>query len=81
MTLLLCVLMFICSLVGMGWLECVSLSCPIDPSEIPGIPLDIVNGTGAKKGKEGVRKTLQLVQHSTASMGRFVCAAVVYSTN
>jgi hypothetical protein len=48
-----------------------------DPARIPGIPLDIDdNGGGkgsksAKRGKEGVRRALQLVQHSTASMGRY----------
>lgn len=38
-----------------------------DPSKMPGIPVDLSN---KKKGKAGVRNTLQLVQHSTASMGR-----------
>jgi hypothetical protein len=41
----------------------------IDPKETPGIPLDI-DEKSAKRGKVGVRRALQLVQHSTASMGR-----------
>jgi len=40
-----------------------------DPSKIPGIPVDMKGDK--KRGKEGVRRTLQLAQHSTASMGRF----------
>jgi regulator of ribosome biosynthesis len=39
-----------------------------DPAMLPGIPVDMTEGK--KKGKAGVRNTLQLVQHSTASMGR-----------
>ena len=43
-----------------------------DAAKIPGIPVDITEETlGKKKGKAGVHSTLQLVQHSTASMGRF----------
>ncbi len=42
-----------------------------DPSSVPGIPLDIDGSSKAKRGKEGVRRALQLAQHSTASMGRF----------
>lgn len=38
-----------------------------DAGSVPGIPVDLTN---KKKGKVGVRNTLQLVQHSTASMGR-----------
>jgi regulator of ribosome biosynthesis len=40
-----------------------------DPSKIPGIPVDIKGEK--KRGKEGVRRALQLAQYSTASMGRF----------
>ncbi len=36
---------------------------------MPGIPIDMESKK--KRGKEGVRRALQLVQHSTASMGRF----------
>lgn len=43
---------------------------PYDPKAVPGIPLDLVD-KGKKRGKEGVQRALQLVQHSTASMGRF----------
>lgn len=39
-----------------------------DAASLPGIPIDI--DESKKKGKVGVRNTLQLVQHSTASMGR-----------
>lgn len=39
-----------------------------DAVTVPGIPADLA---GKRRGKEGVRNTLQLVQHSTASMGRF----------
>ena len=50
-----------------------------DPSKVPGIPLDLSSSSASssssskspKRGKEGVRRALQLVQHSTASMGRF----------
>lgn len=44
--------------------------CGSDVSSVPGIPLEIVKEK-SKRGKEGLRKTLQLVQHSTASMGRY----------
>jgi hypothetical protein len=30
-----------------------------------------MGGAGKKRGKEGVRRALELAQHSTASMGRF----------
>ena len=40
-----------------------------DPVRVPGIPLDLAGG--AKRGKAGLKSTMQLVQHSTASMGRF----------
>ena len=39
-----------------------------DAGKVPGIPAEMV---GKKRGKEGVRSALQLVQHSTASLGRF----------
>ena len=40
-----------------------------EPSTVPGIPVEL---TGKRKrGKEGLRNALQLVQHSTASMGQF----------
>lgn len=38
------------------------------PEAVPGIPIEF---SSAKRGKGGVRKALQLAQHSTASMGRF----------
>ena len=41
-----------------------------DAEKTAGIPLDIVK-KGGKRGKDGVRQTLQLAQHSTASMGRY----------
>ena len=47
---------------------------PTDATTTPGIPLDLDTNSGAGKqqrGKQGVRRALQLVQHSTASMGRF----------
>lgn len=40
----------------------------LDTARVPGIPIEY---QGKKRGKEGVRNALQLVQHSTASMGRF----------
>eukprot|EP01038_Epipyxis_sp_PR26KG_P016463 gene16463-22454_t len=40
-----------------------------DPENVPGIPMDI--DQPMKRGKSGVRSALQLVQQSTASMGRF----------
>lgn len=40
-----------------------------DPAGVPGIPLDIKD-KNKKRGKEGIQRALQLVQHSTASMGR-----------
>ncbi len=40
-----------------------------DSSLVAGIPIDLSEKKG-KKGKQGVRKTLELVQHSTASLGR-----------
>lgn len=51
------------------WITLHDIPCNIDPANTPGIPLDIKEKT-AKRGKEGVRRALQLVQHSTASMGR-----------
>ena len=43
-----------------------------DAAKQPGIPVDITEeSTGRMKGKAGVHSTLQLVQQSTASMGRF----------
>ncbi|CAE7454954.1 rrbs-1 [Symbiodinium microadriaticum] len=48
-----------------------------DPSSVPGIPVNLESSTGSdpssnrKRGKQGVRSALQLVQHSTASMGRY----------
>jgi len=47
-----------------------SLVSSYDPELVPGIPLDL-NDSKAKRGKSGVRSALQLVQHSTASMGRY----------
>lgn len=47
-----------------------ALSSSYDSKAVPGIPLDLVNKE-KKRGKEGVQRALQLVQHSTASMGRF----------
>mmetsp|Transcript_27878 Transcript_27878/g.28147 ORF Transcript_27878/g.28147 Transcript_27878/m.28147 type:complete len:348 (+) Transcript_27878:233-1276(+) len=41
-----------------------------DPSSVPGIPLELT-GEGKRRGKEGLKTALQLVQHSTASMGRY----------
>lgn len=41
-----------------------------DPESVPGIPIEF-NASAGKRGKAGVRKALQLAQHSTASMGRF----------
>lgn len=41
-----------------------------DPARVPGIPIDVVKREG-KRGKDGVRQALQIVQQSTASMGRF----------
>jgi regulator of ribosome biosynthesis len=41
-----------------------------DPESVPGIPVEF-SRSNSKRGKAGVRKALQLVQHSTASMGRF----------
>lgn len=41
-----------------------------NPTAVPGIPLDLSSKV-QKRGKEGVMRALQLVQHSTASMGRF----------
>ena len=40
-----------------------------DPAHVPGIPLELAGG--GKRGKAGLKSTMQLVQHSTASMGRF----------
>ena len=39
-----------------------------DSMKVPGIPVEY---QGKKRGKEGVRAALHLVQHSTASLGRF----------
>jgi len=41
-----------------------------DPGNVPGIPTELI-GEGKKRGKVGVRSALELVQKSTASMGRF----------
>jgi hypothetical protein len=41
----------------------------VDPAKIPGIPVEL-SAKDSKRGKDGVRRALQLVQHSTASMGR-----------
>lgn len=43
----------------------------LDPEKIPGIPLDIGKDGKAKRGRAGLKTALQLVQHSTASMGRY----------
>ena len=43
----------------------------LDPEKIPGIPLDIGKDGKAKRGRGGLKTALQLVQHSTASMGRY----------
>jgi hypothetical protein len=43
-----------------------------DPEKMPGIPLDMGKDSTMKRGKNGLKRALQLVQHSTASMGRFV---------
>jgi len=51
----------------------------LDPSATPGIPLDIASKEG-KRGKDGVRRALQLVQHSTASMGRYVYGVIFYAS-
>jgi regulator of ribosome biosynthesis len=40
-----------------------------EPTTVPGIPVEM-SGKG-KRGKEGLRRVLQLAQHSTASMGVF----------
>ena len=45
-------------------------SASFSPMERPGIPMDLEDRK-AKRGKQGVRNALQLVQRSTASMGRF----------
>jgi len=47
-----------------------------DPEYVPGIPVDIAQRSGGKqrlqqRGKGGLKQALQLVQQSTASMGRF----------
>ena len=47
-----------------------------DPSSVPGIPVNLEGPSSdssatRKRGKQGVRSALQLVQHSTASMGRY----------
>jgi hypothetical protein len=48
------------------------LFCSLDPASVPGIPLDMgKNGKASKRGKNGLKSALQLVQHSTASMGRY----------
>ncbi len=41
----------------------------VDPASVPGIPVEM--GGEKKRGKDGVRKALQLAQFSTASMGRY----------
>lgn len=41
-----------------------------DPEKIPGIPTDLGTAKG-KRGRGGLKTALQLVQHSTASMGRY----------
>jgi regulator of ribosome biosynthesis len=39
-----------------------------EPASVPGIPIEMTKG---KRGKAGLKTALQLVQHSTASMGMF----------
>lgn len=41
-----------------------------DPIAVPGIPTEL-SKKAPKRGREGVKRALELVQHSTASMGRF----------
>jgi hypothetical protein len=43
-----------------------------DPEKVPGIPLGMDKESTLKRGKNGLKRALQLVQHSTASMGRYV---------
>jgi regulator of ribosome biosynthesis len=44
-----------------------------DPVSVPGLPIDIDDSKSSSKrrGRDGVRRALELVQHSTQSMGRF----------
>jgi hypothetical protein len=43
----------------------------VDPAVTPGIPVEFSSDKSKqKRGKEGLQKTLKLVQNSTASMGR-----------
>eukprot|EP01034_Spumella_vulgaris_P033995 gene33995-41928_t len=42
-----------------------------DSENVPGIPVDLGAGSKAQRGKAGIKRALQLAQHSTASMGRF----------
>lgn len=42
----------------------------LDSVAVPGIPLDL--DKSKKRGKDGVRRALELVQHSTQSLGRSV---------
>lgn len=53
-------------------------STAYNPESIPGIPLEILaddqsasSKLSGKRGRAGVRQALSLVQHSTASLGRF----------
>jgi len=50
----------------------------LDPTSVPGIPIEL-NGAAGKRGKGGVRQALQLAQHSTASMGRYVINSILLS--
>lgn len=42
-----------------------------DPAVVPGIPVELNDSLKQKRGKPGLKKALQLVQTSTASMGRY----------
>ena len=52
------------------WYTNIYLNSFIDPESIPGIPMDVGRDKTVKRGKGGLKRALQLVQHSTASMGR-----------
>jgi hypothetical protein len=44
-----------------------------DPGSVPGIPVEFNDSSMSikKRGKQGLKKSLQLVQNSTQSMGRY----------
>jgi hypothetical protein len=58
-----------------------------DPASVPGIPLNIdapsstASDPGPKRGKQGIRNALNLVQHSTASMGRCAIQLLLFSAH